>query len=236
MMCDERLFAPQRRCFEDHYRVLAPSFTRQDSIAAMAAHVLASVEAPDFNLAGLSMGGMVAMHVAQVAPERVRRLALLDTTCRTDAPTRRPVRARQIEAVRAGHLEQVVLSKLIPEYFAHANAGDPALERVVLEMALGLGAEVFARQSIALRDRPSFCAALSSVTIPTLILCGEDDRLCPVSRHAEMAAAMPKATLCIVRDAGHLSTLERPDDVNDALRHWLGRRQPCGADGLSWSR
>jgi len=80
---------------------------------------------------------------------------------------------------------------------------------------------VFIRQSAALRDRPDQQATLRSVRIPTLILCGAEDRLCPLEGHELMHRLVPDSTLSVIEGAGHLPTLERPETTNAALHRWL---------------
>jgi pimeloyl-ACP methyl ester carboxylesterase len=220
MMCDARLFAPQVAALADLAQITVGDLTRAESVPALAAGLLAEAP-PRFALAGLSMGGIVAMEMAKQAPERVVRLALLDTNPRAEAEDRRAARRPQIERALRGGLRDVLAEEMKPLYLAEANRGDRALLRLLLDMALALGPEAFARQSRALRDRPDQRAALARYPGPALALCGAEDRLCPPERHAEMAALAPRGRLEIVAGAGHLPTLERPDAVNAALRRWL---------------
>lgn len=222
MMCDARLFAPQTAALADAAEVSVGEITAHDGMDALADAVLA--EAPQrFALGGLSMGGIVALAIVARAPERVTRLALLDTNHRPDPPERRPVRDRQIAEVRAGRLREVLIEEMKPNYLGRASARDRDLLDLVAAMGDALGPEVFVRQSLALRNRPDRTAALAAYPGPTLVLCGSEDRLCPPERHREMASLARDATLVIVPEAGHLSTLERPEAVNAALRSWLRR-------------
>ena len=217
MMCDARLFAPQIAALPGPVHV--PSLTTHDSMQALAADVLARINGP-FALAGLSMGGIVAMEVVRQAPERVTHLALMDTNPRAELPDIRARRAPQIAAVRAGRLEQVMRDEMKPNYL-HDTPDKARILDLCMDMALTLGAEAFVNQSIALRDRPDQQDTLRGVTVPTLILCGRHDRLCPVERHEVMHALIPHSTLEIVEGAGHLPTLEQPHIVNAALSRWL---------------
>lgn len=217
MMCDARLFGPQIDALG--VQTLVPDLGGHDSMAALAAHVL-SVAPERFALAGLSMGGIVAMEVIRQAPERVTRLALLDTNPRAELPEVRARRGPQIEAVRAGRLVQVMRDEMKPNYLAE-GPGKAAILDLCMAMALDLGPQAFVNQSIALRDRPDQQETLRGVRVPTLVLCGRDDRLCPVERHELMHALIPGSTLTIVEGAGHLPTLEQPETVTAALRRWL---------------
>jgi pimeloyl-ACP methyl ester carboxylesterase len=217
MMCDARLFGPQIAGLPGP--VVVPDLGGHDSVAALAAQVLAQVDGP-FALAGLSMGGIVAMEVLHQAPGRVTRLALMDTNPLAELPAVQTRRAPQIAAVQAGRLEQVMRDEMKPNYLVD-SPDMPRLLDLCMAMALDLGPQAFVNQSIALRDRPDQCATLRGVRVPTLILCGRHDRLCPVERHQLMNALIPHSTLEIIENAGHLPTLEQPQLTNAALRRWL---------------
>jgi len=218
MMCDGRLFAPQMAALGRRAVQVSP-VTEHDSVQALAAEVLAHAP-PRFALAGLSMGGIVAMEVARQAPDRVDRLALLDTNPRAEAPEAQANRIPQIERARANGVETVMRDEMKPNYLA-PGAGRGAILDLCMDMALALGVDVFARQSIALRDRPDQQDTLRAFHGPALVLMGEHDRLCPLDRHELMHALLPQSTLTIVPDAGHLSTLENPEKTTAALLRWL---------------
>jgi pimeloyl-ACP methyl ester carboxylesterase len=221
MMCDARLFGPQSEALAPKREVFHGDITCASDMATLAEQVLDA--APDrFALAGLSMGGIVAMEMIRQAPHRVTRLALMDTNPRAELPEVKARRGPQMDAVRAGGLERVMREELKPNYLTRGPNYDAILD-LCMAMALDLGAEVFERQSIALRDRPDQQETLRHVDVPSLILCGREDALCPVERHELMHALMPGSDLVIVDGAGHMPTLERPDVVCDALAAWLAR-------------
>jgi len=217
MMCDARLFAPQTAALSGTRAVHHAPLSGHDTVESLAADVLDHAP-PLFALAGLSMGGIVAMEIVRQAPDRVARLALLDTNPLAEAAEVKARRVPQIEAARSGALTQVMRQEMKPRYLA---APDEDLLDLCLEMALSLGPEVFERQSRALADRPDQRATLRAYDGPTLLLCGRHDALCPVERHELMHDLMPQARLVIVEDAGHLPVLERPDAVNAAFKRWL---------------
>lgn len=219
MLCDARLYAPQIAAFSGMRSVAVPTIAHADTVEALAARILAEAP-PRFALAGLSMGGIVAMEVVRRAPERVTRLALLDTNPLSETEKVRAAREPQIAEALAGGLETVIRRDMWPVYL-HADSDRQDIRDLALAMALEQGAEVFARQSRALQTRPDQQETLKSYRGPTLILCGEDDRLCPVKRHTLMHELMPGSTLTIVPGAGHLPTLETPEAVNAALAAWL---------------
>ena len=171
------------------------------------------------------MGGIVAMEMWRQAPERIERMALLDTNFRADAPERKSIRDRQMEDVAGGELEAVLRDELKPNYLADCHRGNLALLDEVLAMGLSLGPEIFRRQSLALRDRPDSTATLPGISCPTLVLCGDEDRLCPPDLHREMAEHIPGAQLEIIPQCGHLSTMEQPAAVTTALVNWLDNNE-----------
>lgn len=219
MMCDARLFGPQTAHFSGGRAVHHAPISGEDSVEALAASVLTGAP-PRFALAGLSMGGIVAMEVLRQAPERVERIALLDTNPLAEVEAVKARRGPQIEKARVGLLEEVMREEMIPNYFA-APDGQQPLRDLCLQMAQDLGPEVFVRQSLALRDRPDQSETLRRFAGPALVLCGRHDALCPVARHELMADLLPKARLTIIEGAGHLPTLEQPEDTNAALARWL---------------
>ena len=217
MMCDARMWGGIER--QLGVPVLHHVPAEADSMAALAEAFLRAAP-PRFALAGLSMGGILAMEVLRQAPERVERLALLDTNPRAEAPEVQARREPQIARARSGGLAQVMRDEMKPNYLA-PGPDQPAILDLCMDMALSLGPEVFARQSRALRDRPDQQATLAGFTGPALVLMGAEDRLCPLDRHQLMHKLMPQSRLVILQGAGHLPPLERPQETASALRDWL---------------
>ncbi|MCC1494631.1 alpha/beta fold hydrolase [Cognatishimia sp. F0-27] len=219
MMCDGRLFAPQIAAFSHQRAVLTVPLTGSDTMEGLADAVL-RLAPPQFALAGLSMGGIVAMEILRQAPGRVSRLALLDTNPLADPPEKAPIREAQVRAVLSGGLRSVMRDEMKPNYLTDGPNRD-AILALCMQMAEDLGPQVFATQSRAIQNRPDQSATLRAVTVPTLVLCGEDDRLCPPERHRLMRDLVDGARLSIIKGAGHLPTLEQPDDTNRMLQEWL---------------
>lgn len=218
MMCDARMWGgvpvSLHPCPVAHFLP-----TGAATMAELAAVLLADAP-PRFALAGLSMGGILAMEVLAQAPDRIERLALLDTNPRAELPEIRVNREPQIARAMNGGLERVMRDELKPNYLAK-GPGKKAVLDLCLDMALALGPEVFARQSRALRDRADRQAALAGFKGPALVLMGAEDRLCPLERHKLMHELMPQSRLVIIEGAGHLPPLERPIETTAALRRWL---------------
>lgn len=212
MMCDERLF----KHMPPH--IYLP-ITAHNTIEAIAANVLQ--KAPNnFALGGLSMGGIVAMEVIRQAPDRVTHIALMDTNCEAESEKIKAFRQPQINRARGGGLQCVMRDEMKPNYLSDGPNHAEILD-LCMDMALILGEEVFEHQSQALCNRLDQKETLKKWHKPTLILCGENDRLCPMHRHTLMAELMPQATLTVVPNAGHLPPLEQPNATRTAIEGWL---------------
>lgn len=219
MMCDARLFAKQTATLSQSRSIVLAPMVGSSSMQALAANVLA--HAPEcFALAGLSMGGILAMEVVRQAPERVERLALLDTNPLAEAEERKAIRHEQMHRARSGELREVIRDDMKPNYLSSGPNRQDILD-TCMDMALDLGPNVFCEQSLALRDRPDQTTTLRGLKIPTLLLCGKDDTLCPVERHELMHELMPHSRLAVIEGAGHLPTLEQPDAVTHEFKRWL---------------
>lgn len=178
-------------------------------------------QAPDrFALAGLSMGGILAMEMLAQAPHRVSHLALLDTNPLAEAPEVQARRQPQIAKALTGRLASVMRDEMKPNYLAEGPDKGAILD-LCLDMALTLGPDVFARQSRALASRADRQAALAAFTGPALVVMGAEDRLCPRDRHDLMHRLMPQSRLVIIPGAAHLPPLEQPIATARALAAWL---------------
>ena len=219
MMCDARLFAPQIAAFSGVRPVILAPISNRDNMRDLATDVL-SIAPPRFALAGLSMGGIVAMEILRQAPDRIERIAFLDTNPCAEADDAKARRVPQMDAVRNGQLAAVMREEMKPNYLVDSPRKKKILD-LCMDMALELGPDVFLRQSQALMTRPDQTQTLRAARLPTLALCGAQDELCPISRHELIASLVPDAVLSVVANAGHMPTLEQPDATNAALSRWL---------------
>jgi pimeloyl-ACP methyl ester carboxylesterase len=217
MMCDARMWGGVDAMLG--VPVLHHLPTQAETMSALAAMVLADAP-PRFALAGLSMGGILAMEILRQAPERVTRLALLDTNPRAETPEAQARRAPQIARALAGEMDSVIRDDMKPNYLA-PGPGNQAILDLCMDMALALGPQVFARQSCALRDRPDQQATLAAFKGPAMVLMGAQDRLCPLDHHQLMHDLMPQSRLHILPGAAHLPPLEQPEATARAFRDWL---------------
>jgi pimeloyl-ACP methyl ester carboxylesterase len=219
LLCTRALWAAQLAALGDIADMTVANHTGHDSLAGIARSILAS--APErFALAGLSMGGYVAYEILRQAPERVTKLALLDTGYRADAPERREQRlALMALAEREG--ARKAQESLLPVLIHQSRLADRALVEAVLQMGADTGTAAFKRQQTALMGRPDNAALLASIRCPTLVIVGREDVLTPPELAQDIARGISGARLEIIRECGHLSTMEQPAAVNRALRSWL---------------
>jgi pimeloyl-ACP methyl ester carboxylesterase len=219
LVCTARLYGPQIAALWPFGAVTVADHRRDCDIAAVAARILSDAP-PRFALAGLSLGGYIAFEMMRQAPERIARLALLDTAARPDTPEQTAARKAQIALAQAGRYGEVP-DLLIPRFLHRNRQSDASMTGLVRRMAQETGAQAFVRQLQAIMSRPDSRPLLASIRCPTLVLVGEGDIATPPELHAEIAAGIAGARLVVVPDCGHLSTIEKPDAVNAALCEWL---------------
>lgn len=219
LICTPELFAAQIPALWPHGPVTVASTLEGETIADIAAAVLRDAPAR-FALGGLSMGGYIALEIVRQAPERVMKLALLDTSARPDTPEQTEKRRGLIQRASEGGYDGV-LADILPNLLHPDHRADQTLIGVMTRMGHVVGAEGFARQQGAIIGRIDSRPSLSAIAVPTLVLVGDQDGVTPPEHAREMADAIPGAKLVIVPDAGHVSTLEQPEAVNAALVDWL---------------
>lgn len=221
LLCDARLWAHQRQHLTDIADIRVADLTKAESMRELASGVLKT--APEqFALAGLSMGGYVAMEIMRQAPHRVTRLALLDTSARPDTDEQRTRRRGLIELAEKGKFKGVT-PRLLPLLIHEGRMDDTALTDTVLAMAEHVGKDAFLRQQKAILGRPDSRPDLPDYDLPVLVLAGREDALTPLDAAEEMAGLIPGSQLTVLEDCGHLSTLERPGETTAAMRQWLER-------------
>ena len=219
LACDARIYEPQLAAFPDSRAV--NGYGLANTLQDMAR--VALDRAPEsFDLFGHSMGGRVALEVFRLAPERVRRLALVSTgihSLREGEPAKR----RALQQVGWDNGFEALIDQWLPPMVAEANRGNPEIYGPLHEMNVDAGQEVFDAQIHALVNRPDVHDLLPQIACPTLVMTGELDSWAPPAQHEEIAAALPNAELVIVPGAGHMIQLEAPDAVNSAIASWIER-------------
>ena len=220
LLCDALLWRAQVDSLADAADTWIADHTRSATMADVARDVLADAPFEDFALAGLSMSGYVSLEIMRQAPKRVRKLALLDTAARADTPEQTEERKGFIELAARGKFAGIT-ETLMPQLIHPSRLRDLALTEAIKLMAKNVGKEAFVRQQQAIMSRAESRPLLAAIKCPTLVLCGRQDQLTPLDRHEEMAAGIQGAKLDVIEECGHVSTMERPDQVNRALRRWL---------------
>ncbi|HWH48111.1 MAG TPA: alpha/beta fold hydrolase [Burkholderiales bacterium] len=225
LLCDAALWEPQLSALADVARFWVPDLTGYESMKELGESVLRDAPWQEFTLAGLSMGGYVALEVMRQAPQRVTRLALLDTRARPETPEETDRRRQLMKLAQTERGFTPVTSRMLPLMLHPSRVKDTQLTKTIREMAERTGVEGYLRQQRAIISRPDFRPGLAKIECPALVLCGRQDQLTPLECSEEMAAQIPGAKLVVVEECGHLSTLERPAVVNAALRGWLVHRE-----------
>ena len=219
-LCDRALWRHQIEALEPRIEIHLGDLTQDDSVAAMAERLLASIRGP-FAVAGLSMGAYVALELVRQAPDRVRKLALLGATARPDAPVEGS-RRQDLLALRERRAFRGITPPLMALLIHADRLSDAALTGEIEAMALRIGKAAFLRQLRAIVERPDSRPLLPSIRCPTLILAGREDALAPLAEQEALVAAIPGAKLEILEKCGHLAPLERPEGVTACLEAWLG--------------
>ncbi|WP_338418928.1 alpha/beta hydrolase [Thalassorhabdomicrobium marinisediminis] len=222
MMCDARVWATQLTVLSYERPVTMAPVAAGDRIEEIASGLL-SVLPSKFALCGHGMGGAVALELVRRAPERVVRLALVGTNPLSDTPQEAADREPRIVGAKAGRLAAVLEEDVLPR-FVGPGPQRGAVMAELQEMALSLGADVFARQERAMQRRRDQQATLRRITQPTLVLAGAEDKVVPLKRQEFLAELIPYAEMRVLEGIGHMAMLEAPEGTTEALFAWM--RQP----------
>ena len=219
MMCDERIFSPQIEELSKNLEVTIADISSFSSVRELASDVL--TKAPKkFSLLGHSMGGIVAMEIYSQEPNRIEKLILMDTNPKAELDEVKLKREPQIRDANKGKLLEVMRDEMKPNYLADSENQSSVLN-VCMDMALTLGSDVFTNQSRALQSRADQQNTIQSINIPVLIMCGSEDKLCTVERHEMMHNMISDSELKIINNAGHMPTLEQPEETTEVISEWL---------------
>ena len=219
MMCDERIFAHQIEELSTDTDIYIADISKYSSIQELASDVL-EISPPKFFLVGHSMGGIVAMEMCSQEPDRIEKLVIMDSNHKSELEETKFKREPQIRDVISGNLAQVMKEEMKPNYLADSYKQKDILN-TCMEMALTLGPEVFVRQSRALQSRDDQQSTLMELDIPVLIMCGSEDKLCSLEKHELMHNIINDSKLEVIKNAGHLPTLEQPTKTTEVLKTWL---------------
>ena len=186
----------------------------------MAEDILA--KAPEqFALAGLSLGGIVALEIMRLAPDRVLKLALLDTN--PFLPTEEQLKGwkKLLSSRPPTDLAIKMTEKLIPSLLHENHQSNEVLQKTLYEMADSVGTEGYINQLKVVKSRDEQTTILSKIQCPTLIIVGKQDTVCPPSMSEYLNEKITHSELHIIDQAAHLPTLEQPAVVNDLMKKWL---------------
>jgi pimeloyl-ACP methyl ester carboxylesterase len=219
LACSPRIYDPQLPALWRQGPVFLANHARGGDMATIARRILA--EAPlRFALAGHSMGGYIILEMIRQAPERIGRLALLNTSARPEAPEVTAKRREMIAEVKQGGYRAVV-DRLFANFVHPSRANDARLKQIVLDMADDVGPDAFVWQLEAISGRIDSRPTLPTIKCPTLVLTCDTDNMVPQDASVEMANAIPGAKFVKIADCGHLPQLEKPDAMSEALLDWL---------------
>lgn len=218
-MSDARVFRDQVEALSRGRPVQVASLSGGESVREMAARVLAGL--PDrCAVVGHSLGGMVAMELARLAPDKVTRLVLIATDALAELPGVAAARDTMIARARAGRLNDA-MAEAVPTAALAPGAGRAAVWDTMRHMADQLGVDTFQVHSRAMQRRPDQQGTLRRLSLPALVICGAHDRLFSPRRHEVMAGLLPQGQLVVLEEAGHLPMLEQPAGILRHLERWL---------------
>jgi pimeloyl-ACP methyl ester carboxylesterase len=216
---DADAFSHQIAALRDTMNVIVADLSRAETIPDLAKQALAQAPAGRFCLAGHSMGGYVALEILRQAPERVERLALLNTHARPDSPEATENRRRLMALAEKDF--PAVIQSLMPKLMTDEHVMDLDMTGTISEMALGLGKDAFIRQEKAIIGRIDSRPHLPRIKCRTLVLAARKDALMPLELLEELSRGIPKSVLAIVEDSGHMAPVEKPEQVTELLLAWL---------------
>lgn len=216
--CDARVYAHAAAALWPFGSVTIANHTAGTSMAEIAAAILKEAP-PKFALGGFSMGGYVVFELLRQAPERVLKLALIDTSARPDTPEQSETRRRRMETARGGKFG-LVIDQSFPASVHPDNVSTSGLYSIHRAMSEANGPEIYARQQQAIIDRPDSRPGLAAIKVPTIVIVGEGDQITPLDGAQEMHDAIKGSSLVVIPRAGHLALLEQPELVNAALKEW----------------
>lgn len=220
LLCDGDVWTHQSAALGAYYDVIVPDLTRHDSLGGMAAHILDTAPAR-FSIVGHSMGGRVALEVFRLAPERVARLALLDTGVHPAGAEELPKRQAMLDISAGQGMTALADAWLPPMVRPGLLDTDPALRATLYAMIERMTPAIHRQQITALVNRLDAAPLLAQIHCPTLVGVGEFDLWSPPDQHVPIADAIVGARLVVFEDAGHMAPMETPEAVNAALREWM---------------
>lgn len=218
-LCDASLFKYQIEGLKELAYCQVVDHSTSSELGEVAANILSEISG-DFSIMGLSYGGIIAFEILRQAPERIKRLILLNTNYKKPSELTRIMQQRFVGMASLGEFREITTHFLKDTMLHPIHAQQVEMRGIVLAMALNTGKEAFIRQIKAQLNRPDSTEDLKKIKCPTLVMTGREDKVCTVELHEEMATLIPNASLKIIETCGHLSTLEQPEVVNQTIWKW----------------
>ncbi len=218
-LCDKTLFEPQIAALSDLAHCQVVNHSVSDELSAVGQRILSEVEG-SFAVMGLSYGGIIAFELWRQAPQRITKMILLNTNHRLPSDQTRATQQRFLGMSALGEFRHITTDFLKDVMLHPKHAAMPYFREIVLKMAMNTGTDSFFKQIKAQLNRPDSTPDLPHITCPVLVITGREDKVCTPEIHQEMANLIPNATLQIIEECGHLSTLEQPEIVNQLIRKW----------------
>lgn len=218
-LCNEKLWKNQIKELTKDYHVVVGDLTSNRSINDMARTVLQNISGK-FHLAGLSLGGIVAIEIMKAAPERVEKLILLDTNPMPPTLKQKKIWRKFKEITQENKFNDVTEKYLMPTLLSHGN-NDKRLQEIIIEMSNEVGPEGLLNQLNALESREDNIGVLKTIQNKTLVIVGENDQVCPISMSQIIHKEIRDSKLTIIKNAGHLSTLEEPEETTRVIKNFL---------------
>lgn len=228
LLCTKAIFEAQFDAFDGIASCHVADTTGRDNITAMAQAALDEMSQKnisEFAVLGFSMGGYVALEILRLAPQRITGLALVSTSSRPDTDEKREARQALIELSKIGKFKGVT-PRLLPRFFSPTALQDERKTTTVLKMGEEIGQKNFMHQQAAIMSRIDQRPHLGQITQPSVVICGTEDVLTPPEESQESASLLPNAQLHLLDGIAHMSTLEAPEAVNEALLAWHSRIAP----------
>lgn len=219
LLCNAKLWEPLLEIARPSSAVVILNINDYSTIEDMAKAILKQVEGA-FYLGALSMGGYVAFEILRQAPDRVKKLALFNTTALPDTPEQTKFRLEMIDLAQKIEFS-TFFSRLLPRFLSKTSLQDQNLVKTVKKMAMEAGKDVYIRHQKAIIGRVDSRPLLPHITCPALVIAGEEDVLTPAPAMQEMAQIIPNSEFFQVAQAGHLTPLESPKTLAKYWKNWI---------------
>jgi pimeloyl-ACP methyl ester carboxylesterase len=220
LLCDQALWQPQIVALSELVDCrVTDQHMHTDTIGQIADGIVADAPA-QFALAGLSMGGYIALEICRKYGERVKGLALLDTSARPDTPEQTNRRKNMMVLCQEQNFNKII-EMLLPVLIHPDRQEDQELKQQIIDMAVKTGSQIFLRQQHAIINRIDQRPSLSKIACPTVVICGQQDCITPLDCALEMSEKIHQSKLETIKDCGHLSTMEKPEQVTKIMTRWL---------------